>query len=43
MHIAVDEVVSSACQYKLLATVNHSGTLERGNYTAHVRDTANNV
>ena len=42
VHVAVDEVVSSALQYRLLATVNHSGTLERGHYTAYVRDTVSN-
>ena len=36
--VAVDDEVFLPCHYKLLSVINHSGTLNRGHYTAYVRE-----
>ena len=36
--VAVDDEVSVPRQYRLLSTINNSGTLDRGHYTAYARE-----
>ena len=39
--VTMDDEVVIARPFKLLATINHSGTLNHGHYTSHVVDPAN--
>ena len=38
--VVVDDDVSLDIRYKLIATVNHTGILSRGHYSAFVKDPA---